>query len=82
MNEPVTWTAVAMAAVANMATWLKIIYDRRNNKVNSYNNKIKITQLESAIETLKKELDTIRAENREDHRLIFEKIERLIEKFI
>lgn len=82
MNEPVTWTAVAMAAVANMATWLKIVYDKRNSKANNYNNKIKITQLETAIEALKKELDTMRIENREDHRLIFEKIERLLEKLI
>ena len=31
MSEPITWAAVGMAAVSNMATWLVIIKGRREN---------------------------------------------------
>jgi uncharacterized membrane protein YuzA (DUF378 family) len=29
MNTELTWSAVGLAAVANVATWLKIIYDHK-----------------------------------------------------
>jgi len=31
MSDPVTWAAVGMAAVSNMATWLVILKGKRNN---------------------------------------------------
>jgi hypothetical protein len=34
MSEPVTWAAVGMAAVSNMATWLMIIKGNRAAKAN------------------------------------------------
>ena len=38
MTEPVTWAAVGMAAVSNMATWLMIVKGRNEAKKNSNNN--------------------------------------------
>lgn len=38
MTEPVTWAAVGMAAVSNMATWLVIIRNK-NGKNTKSNNK-------------------------------------------
>ena len=34
MSEPITWAAVGMAAVSNMATWLVILKGKRNNSNN------------------------------------------------
>lgn len=31
MSDPVTWAAVGMAAVSNMAAWLVILKGKRNN---------------------------------------------------
>jgi len=33
MTEPVTWAAVGMAAVSNMATWLMIIKGKNGKKL-------------------------------------------------
>jgi len=30
MSEPITWAAVGMAAVSNMAVWLVIVREKRN----------------------------------------------------
>jgi len=38
MSEPVTWAAVGMAAVSNMATWLMIIKTKNETKKNAENN--------------------------------------------
>ena len=38
MSDPVTWTAVGMAAVANMGTWLMIIKSKNGQKKNPGNN--------------------------------------------
>jgi hypothetical protein len=38
MTEPVTWAAVGMAAVSNMATWLMILKGKNEAKRNAENN--------------------------------------------
>jgi hypothetical protein len=41
MTEPVTWAAVGMAAVSNMATWLMIIKGKNGKKMpNGENGKL------------------------------------------
>jgi len=47
MTEPITWTAVAMAFVSNVGTWLYIM---RGKKTNSNNRGSKPGQAEVCIE--------------------------------
>jgi hypothetical protein len=73
--EPMAWTAVAMAGIANIATWLKIIFDKK--KGNGPNGKMlinhekRITAVEGAVDAYKEAIEVLRKENREDHLQIF-----------
>jgi len=81
MNEATGWTAVGMAAVSNMALWLKLIMDRR--KSNGRNSRMcldhekRITTSEAEIKNMNTGFDLMRKENREDHQKIFGKLEEL-----
>jgi len=90
MDGVTGWAAVGMAAVANTAVWLKIIYDKRNNnKGDSGNNnhfpiimenKTRSLLNKQAIDAACKVINGMKKENKEDHKTIFEKLDRLIEK--
>jgi hypothetical protein len=82
MSEPITWAAVGMAAVSNMAVWLKIIHDKKNNSKNAnpkmcIDHEKRITKTEAEMKGLTDNLALIRSENREDHQKIFNKLEEL-----
>lgn len=84
MAEPVTWAAVGMAAVSNMATWLVILKGRNGKKtLNSKNDKLctdhekRLTIIETNEKNRDESFKTFVKENREDHQRIFQKLEEL-----
>jgi len=94
MQEAVTgWAAVGMAAVANMAVWLKIIYDKKKNNGNDNSNNSKKDHYpiimenrtrsklnKQAIDAMCKTINGMKEENKEDHKTIFNKLDKLFEK--
>lgn len=84
MTEPITWAAVGMAAVANMATWLIILRGRSNSKGPKPENKklcgdheTRLVVIETNEKNREKSIDMFMKENREDHQKIFDKLEQL-----
>jgi len=91
MGTEVTWAAVGLLAVTNMATWLKIIYDNRKNngKGNPRNknhypiimeNRTRSMLNKQAIDAICKTINGFKLDNKEDHQSIFEKLDYLIKK--
>ncbi|MFW6132218.1 MAG: hypothetical protein ACOC5F_06450 [Candidatus Aminicenantaceae bacterium] len=90
MQEVTGWTAVGMAAVANMAVWLKIIYDRKkengkgNNKNNHYpiimENKTRSLMNKQAIDAVCKNINNMKEDNQREHDVISQKLDKLFEK--
>ncbi len=87
MYPEVTWAAVGLAVVANAATWLKIIYDNKkkdNGKNNHYpiimKNETRGLLNKQAIDAICKTINNMKEENKEDHKTIFSKLDRLFEK--
>jgi hypothetical protein len=84
MSEPVTWAAVGMAAVSNMATWLVILKSRNERKApNGKNDKQcvdhekRLIVVETNEKNRDKSIEKFMQENREDHQRIFKKLEEL-----
>jgi hypothetical protein len=82
MAEPVTWAAVGMAAVSNMATWLVIIRGRNGSRKTNgalakpcVDHEKRLTIVETNEKNRDKSMDAFMKENREDHQRIFEKLE-------
>jgi len=91
MDGVTGWAAVGMAAVANTAVWLKIVYDRRNNnKGDSGNNNNHYPIImenrtrgllnKQAIDAVCKAINGMREDHKEDYNKITEKLDNLIEK--
>jgi hypothetical protein len=91
MGEPITWIGIAGLVVSNIAIWIdKIAGTRRRNGKNGASRKLcedhieKLDEHGTAITTLKanqentdEKIDLWRKENREDHQLIFSKLDGL-----
>jgi hypothetical protein len=91
MMQEVTWAAVGLLAVTNVATWLKIIYDNKksNGKGNGNNknhyliimeNKTRSLMNKQAIDAICKTINGMKEENKEDHKAIFSKMDRIFEQ--
>jgi hypothetical protein len=86
MMEEVTWAAVGLLAVSNMASWLKIIYDNKkgNGKNNYYHtimkNETRGLLNKQVIDAMCKTINGMKEENKEDHKTIFNKLDKLFEK--
>ena len=90
MEPGVTWAAVGLAAVANVATWLKIIYDKKSNGKGNGNNKSHYPIImenrtrgllnKQAIDAICKTINGMKGDNERDHQAIFKKLDNLIEK--
>jgi len=88
--QEVTWAAVGLATVANVATWLKIIYDKKSNGKGNGNNKNHYPIImenrersklnKQAIDAMCKTINGMKEDNKEDHKTIFKKLDRLFEK--
>jgi hypothetical protein len=84
MSEPVTWAAVGMAAVSNMATWLVILKGKngskraigRNDKP-CVDHEKRLTIVETNEKNRDKSIEKFMQENREDHQKFYAKLEEL-----
>lgn len=91
MGEPITWIGIAALTVSNIGIWIdKIAGARKRNGRNGPNNKLcedhtaniddhgkAIRGLETNQKNTDDKIDLWRKENREDHQLIFEKLDKL-----
>jgi hypothetical protein len=80
-----TVTAIVIGS-GNVVAWAKLFYDARKNGKNggdgktcSYHSKMesRIATVETHKAELSQELKTLHSENRDDHKMIFQKIENL-----
>jgi len=89
--QEATWAAVGLLAVTNMATWLKIIYDNRKNnnpgkgnKNNHYpiimENRTRGLMNKQAVDAVCKTINGMKGENKEDHKVIFQKLDKVFER--
>lgn len=91
MAEPVTWIGIAALTISNVGIWIdKIVVARRRNGKNGASKKLcedhtkkiddhgtAITKLEANQNNSDEKIDLWRKENREDHQLIFSKLDGL-----
>lgn len=82
--EPTTWIGIAALAVTNAGLLIdRFLLSRRSNGRNGPNKKLcsehteAIARLETHRENADKKIDDWRKENREDHKLIFDKLDKL-----
>jgi len=80
MNEATGLAAVGMAVIANMATWLKIVYDKKKQNGNNPGSaKIciergeKIAKIETEVTNFKEAFNEIKGDIKEIRRVVSKK---------
>jgi len=78
MAEPITWAAVGMAAISNVATWLVIIKGKNGRQGKNGNpcndHGTRLTTLEANEENRDKKIDLFIDHNDKAHEKIFERL--------